>query len=99
VKERGREKLGRAGLMGRKRELDHAVNTGRMRERGSKKASGCCLGSKKGGGPHGKEKKRSGKKRGGPAGGWVARAVGEREREEWVGGFIFFKYFFKLSKV
>jgi hypothetical protein len=29
VEERGREKLGRAGLMGRKRELGHAVNTGR----------------------------------------------------------------------
>jgi hypothetical protein len=35
--ERGREKLGRARLMGRKRELGHAVSTGHMRERGRKK--------------------------------------------------------------
>jgi hypothetical protein len=34
--------------------------------------------------------------RGGPAGGWAARAAGprvgkgEREREEWVEGFVFF---------
>jgi hypothetical protein len=38
--ERGREKLGRARLMGQKRELGHAVSTGHMRERGRKKAGG-----------------------------------------------------------
>jgi hypothetical protein len=73
VKERGREKLGRAGLMGRKRELGHVVNTGRMRERGRKKAGGCCLGWKKGRGPHGKEMKRRGK------GEVCPREVGPRE--------------------
>jgi hypothetical protein len=104
VEERGREKLGRARLMGRKRELGHAVNTGRMRERGRKKAGGCYLGWKKGGGPHGKEKKRGGREVG-------RREVGLRELlgrvlekvkgrgKSGLGVLFFFKYFFKLSKV
>jgi hypothetical protein len=103
VKERGREKLGRAGLMGRKRELGHAVNTGRMRERGRKKAGGCYLGWKKGGGPHGKEKKRGrrdvGRREVGPRGekerrGWLGWAGLEKRREGEKR--YFFKHFFQL---
>jgi hypothetical protein len=33
---------------------------------------------------------KEGKRRGVPAGGWATRAAAEREREEWVGGFVFF---------
>jgi hypothetical protein len=94
--------------MGRKGQLGHAVNTGRMREMGRKKAGGCCLGWKKGGGPQGKERKRRGKievgwREVGPRG-LERKGKGEgREGGVWEVFFFFFKpfqtHFFKLLKL
>jgi hypothetical protein len=76
-----------------------------MREMGRKKAGGCCLGWKKGGGPQGKERKRRGKievgwREVGPRG---LERKGKGEGGVWEVFFFFFKpfqtHFFKLLKL